>query len=43
MRLKSAKILLAGALLGGLLSACVVAPAPGYGEAVYSAPPAVQY
>ncbi len=43
MRLKSAKILLAGALLGGLLSACVVAPAPGYGEAVYSAPPAVPY
>ena len=44
MKLKSAKILLAGALLGGLLSACVVAPAPGYGGVVaYSAPPAVQY
>ena len=43
MKLKSAKILLASVLLGGALSACVVAPEPGYGVVAYSAPPAPQY
>jgi YXWGXW repeat-containing protein len=44
MKLSSVKILLAGALLGAALSGCIVAPAPAYeGEAVYQAPPPVQY
>ena len=46
MKLKTAKLLLAGVLLAGTLSACIVAPEPGYGyagEVAYSAPPAPQY
>jgi hypothetical protein len=40
---KSLRVTLAAALLSAALSACVVAPAPGYyGEAVYTAPPALQ-
>ena len=41
---KSLRITIAAALLGGCLSGCIVAPAPGYyGETVYTAPPALQY
>jgi hypothetical protein len=43
MKLVSAKLVIAGALLCVALSGCVVAPAPGYGEVVaYQAPPPVQ-
>ena len=43
--LRVVRIILLAALLGAALSACVVAPAPGYysGEVVYAAPPALQY
>lgn len=44
MNRKSLKVTIAAALLGAVLTGCVVAPAPGYyGETVYSAPPAAQY
>lgn len=44
MRLKSLRIVAVAALLSAGLSACIVAPAPGYyGETVYQEPPAVQY
>ena len=43
MRLKSARILIASALLSAALSACVVAPAPGYGAVAYGAPPEVRF
>ena len=45
MKLATVKIAIAGALMSVALSACVVAPAPGYrGEVVaYEAPPPVQY
>ena len=45
MRVHSLRVALAAALLTAALSACVVAPAPGYygGEVVYAAPPALQY
>jgi WXXGXW repeat (2 copies) len=44
MKPASIKIAIAGALMSIALSACVVAPAPGYGEVVaYQAPPAPQY
>ena len=44
MNRKSLKITITAALLSAALSACVVAPAPGYyGETVYTAPPAPQY
>ena len=43
MKLVSAKLVIAGALLCAALSGCVVAPAPGYGEVVaYQAPPPAQ-
>ena len=43
MRVGSAKLALASVLLGTALSACVVAPAPGYGGAfAYEAPPALR-
>jgi hypothetical protein len=42
---KSLQVSLAAALLTAALSACVVAPAPGYysGEVLYTAPPPAQY
>jgi WXXGXW repeat (2 copies) len=44
MKLMSAKLAVASVLLGGVLSACVVAPAPGYyGAVAYSAPPPAPY
>jgi len=44
MKRPCARIALAGALIGMLLSACVVAPVPVAGEVVaYEAPPALQY
>jgi WXXGXW repeat (2 copies) len=45
MNVKSLRVALAGALLSAALSACVVAPAPGYysGEVVAAAPPPLQY
>jgi hypothetical protein len=44
MNRKSLRLTLSAALLSAALSACVVAPAPGYyGETVYAAPPALQY
>lgn len=48
MKLMSAKLAIAGVLLSGVLSACVVAPAPGYGyydsgAVSYAAPPPPQY
>ena len=43
MKLKTAKLAVASLLLAGTLSACIVAPAPGYGVVAYDAPPAVQY
>jgi hypothetical protein len=44
MKLATVKIAIAGALMSVALTACVVAPAPGYGEVVaYEAPPPVQY
>jgi WXXGXW repeat (2 copies) len=46
MKLESLRGVLAAALTCVALSACVVAPAPGYyysGETVYTAPPAAQY
>src|SRR5215472_18520295 len=46
MRYRTLRLMLVAALASAALSACVVAPAPGYGyygEAVYDAPPAVQY
>jgi len=46
MNTKALKVSIAAALLSATLSACIVAPGPGYGysgETVYTAPPAVQY
>jgi hypothetical protein len=44
MRIASAKIAIAGALLALTLAGCVVAPAePGGAVVAYSAPPAVRY
>lgn len=46
MKLKSLRVVAAALLLSATLSACIVAPAPGYGyygETVYDAPPPVQY
>jgi WXXGXW repeat (2 copies) len=43
MRLTYARIAMAAVLMGVALCACVVAPAPGYGEIVYDAPPPVRY
>lgn len=44
MKLKSLRIAAVAALLAAALSACVIAPEPGYyGETVYQAPPPVQY
>src|ERR1700756_165810 len=45
MRVQTLRVAVAAALLTAALSACVVAPAPGYygGEVVYAAPPALQY
>jgi len=43
MKLNSLRPALIAALATAALSACVVAPAPGYyGETVYTAPPALQ-
>jgi WXXGXW repeat (2 copies) len=44
MKRPPVRIALAGALIGMLLSACIVAPVPVRGEVVaYEAPPAPQY
>jgi WXXGXW repeat (2 copies) len=46
MRLNSLRLMIVAALATAALSACVVAPGPGYGyygETVYEAPPALQY
>lgn len=45
MSFTKARLALAAALFGAALSACIVAPAPGYGGGVYvaAAPPPVQY
>ena len=43
MTLISARVAVAGVVLSVALSACVVAPAPGYGVVTYAAPPPVQY
>ena len=46
MRYRTLRLTLVAALATAALSACVVAPAPGYGyygATVYEAPPAVQY
>jgi hypothetical protein len=46
MTYKSLRVFVGAALLTAVLSACIVAPAPGYGyygETVYDAPPAPQY
>jgi hypothetical protein len=44
MRVNSLRVAAAAVVLTAALSACIVAPAPGYyGETVYTAPPALQY
>lgn len=45
MRLNSLRVVVAAVLLSAALTACIVAPAPGYysGEVVSTAPPALQY
>ena len=44
MRFTLAKLAATTLLAGAALSGCIVAPAPAYeGDAVYQAPPAVQY
>ncbi len=43
MKLTSARVAIAAALFSAALSACVVAPAPGYGAVVTAEPPALQY
>ena len=43
MKLIFAKIALASVLSGAAVSACIVAPAPVYGEVAYQEPPPVQY
>jgi hypothetical protein len=44
MKLISVRVAVASALLGAAVSACVVAPAPGYHAVIaYEAPPPVRY